>query len=87
VVNYLNFFFVLPGENQKELSNYILYELDKRRAEILEKSQIKHVFFSKRDFILLHKILRNFNGILSSKNYKNIELYIFQLQDLFSRLQ
>ena len=86
VVNYLNYFFVLPGQNQKELSNYILYELDKRRSEIVEKSQIKHVFFSKREFILLHKLLRKFDLILGFKDYKRVEQYIFQLHDIFNRL-
>lgn len=86
IVNYLNYFYVVPEELQNELSNYILYELDIRRSEILEKSENNHVKFTKKDFIYLHKILRKFNTILGSKDYKNIETYIFQLHDIFNKL-
>lgn len=85
IVNYLNYFYVLPEENQNELANYILYELDKRSSEILEKSQNKNVYFTKRDFLILHKLLRNFNTLLCSKDYKPVEQYILQLHDLFNR--
>ena len=86
VVNCLNYFFVLPGQNQKELSNYILYELDKRRAEMLEKCQNKPVNFTKKEFRLLHKLLRKFDLILGFKDYRSVEQFIFQLHDIFNRL-
>ncbi len=53
IVNYLNYFYTWPEELQNKYSNYILYELDKRRAEILEKCQNKNVLFTKREFYLL----------------------------------
>ena len=86
IVNYLNYFYVLPGPNQNELSNYILYELNIRRINILDKCQTKRVNFTNREFILLHKILRNFNTILLSKNYRIVETYILQLLEFFTRI-
>jgi len=86
VVNYLNYFYVLPGDLQNKLTLYILVELNKRRLEILEKCQNNNVLFTNREFILLHKLLRKFNLVLGVKNYRSIVQYIFQLYDIFSRL-
>lgn len=86
ISHYLRYFYVLPGENQNELSNYILYELDKRRAEILEKCQISHINFTKKDFRLLHKLLRKFNKILNFNTYTDIEDYLTKIKYFYHKV-
>ena len=86
ISQYLSFCYNIPDWRQNIYLKNMLYRLLKIRFLILEKSQIKHVFFSKRDFILLHKLLRKFDLILGFKDYKRIEQYIFQLHDIFNRL-
>lgn len=86
IVNYLNYNFVWPEELRDKYSDFIVVELLKRRAEILEKSQIESVCFTKKDMRILDRILRKFVIIIDSMDYRRIEGYILQLQDFFYRL-
>ena len=86
ITHYLSYFYVLPGENQNELSNYILYELSKRRSEILEKCQNKHVNFTKREFRLLHKLLRKFNKTLNFNTYTDLEKYLLRVNEFYLKI-
>ena len=83
IVNYLNYFYVLPEDIQEKHSNYIMQELTQRRAEILEKAKIKSVYFPIRNFTKLNKLLRKFDKIVTTNNYRSVESYILQLQSFF----
>lgn len=86
IVNYLNYNFVWPEELRNKYSDFIMVELLKRRSEILEKSQIESVYFTKKDLRILDRILRKFVIIIDSMDYRRIEGYILQLQEYFYRL-
>jgi hypothetical protein len=79
IVNYFNWNYILPKSLQNKFSNYIMYNLIKRKEEILEKAQINNVNYSLKDFRRLHQLLRMFENIRESNDYSQIQGFINQV--------
>ena len=82
ITEYLNYFYVISGDIVQNNSNHIMQILLARRKEILEKAQ-ERTNRGKKDFMILNKLLRSFDKILKSNNYRSIESYILKLQYFF----